>query len=304
MKLDKLSENLLSQIAGLHEMPSGAVSFRMNGKSKISKSSKNIEIRSKRDGSGIDVFVRSACRKESCHLPVIITENECFDLVYNDFYIEDGAEVTIVAGCGLHTSNDSSHDGMHTFHVGKGAKVTYLENHLALGDGKNKNLNPTTILNLEENSFVEMNTVQLGGVDYSFRTTKAKLKKNAILEVKEKILTDKFNVAKTFFKVDLIGEGSKCNIESRSVARGESEQKFDSCIVGKSACFAHVACDGILMDNARIVSVPKIDARNNLAEMSHEAVVGKIAGEQIQKLMTLGLTEKDAEEKIIEGFLK
>lgn len=302
--MDKLTQDLLKQIVSLHEMPEGAVSFRKNGKSEIVKSTKNIEILPKEDLSGIDIFVKSGCKGESCHIPVVVTENDCYDLVYNDFYIEDGAEVTIVAGCGLHTDNDSSHDGIHTFHIGKNVKLTYIENHLALGKGKNKNLNPVTTLNVGENSCVVMKTTQIGGVDFSNRVTKAKLKANASLDVTEKILTDKFNVAKTIFKVDLIGENSVCNISSRSVAKGESEQKFDSTIVGKNKCFAHVSCDGILLENAKIVSIPKIDVRNNQAEINHEAVVGKIAGEQIEKLMTMGLSEKQAEEKIIEGFLK
>ncbi len=287
MKMDRLSKELLSQIVALHNIPDGAVSFRKNGKGEISRSTKNIEIVPKDDASGIDIFVKSSCKNESCHIPVVITESNCYDLVYNDFYIEDGAEVTIVAGCGLHSSDDSSHDGIHTFHIGKGAKLTYIENHLALGDGENRNLNPVTILNVGENSSVIMKTTQIGGVDYSNRTTKAKLKAGATLDVTEKIMTDRFNVAKTLFKVDLSGEGSVCNISSRSVARGESEQKFDSTIIGKNKCFAHVSCDGILLDNAKIVSIPKIDARSSLAEINHEAVVGKIAGDQIEKLMTI-----------------
>lgn len=304
MKIDKLTKEVLSQIMSLHEMDEGAVSLRKNGKSEIMKSSDNIEISPKEDLSGINVYVRSSCKGEVCHIPVVITENDYVDLVYNDFYIEDGAEVTIVAGCGLHSSEDSSHDGVHTIYVGKNAKLTYVENHIALGKGKNKNLSPVTVLKLDKNSNVIMKTTQIGGVDYSNRITKAKLAENATLDITEKIMTDKFNVAKTNFKVELIGENSVCNISSRSVARGESEQKFDSVVLGKNKCFAHVSCDAILLDNAKVVSIPKIDARNNQAEINHEAVVGKIAGEQIEKLMTLGLTKKQAEEKIIEGFLK
>lgn len=304
MKMDKLTKELLSQIVALHDIPDGAVSFRKNGKGQILKSTKNIEIVPKDDASGIDVYVKSSCKNESCHIPVVITESDCCDLVYNDFYIENGAEVTIVAGCGLHSSDDSSHDGIHTFHIGKGVKLKYIENHLALGKGKNRNLNPVTVFNIGENSSVVVETTQIGGVDYSNRITKAKLNSGASIDVTEKIMTDRFNVAKTIFKVDLNGEDSVCNISSRSVARGESEQKFDSTIIGKNKCFAHVSCDGILLDNAKIVSIPKIDARSNLAEINHEAVVGKIAGEQIEKLMTMGLTEKESEEKIIEGFLK
>lgn len=304
MKLDNISKNLLKQIANLHEIPDGAVSFRKNGKGEIVRSTANIEIKKKPDLSGIDIFVHSSCQGEACHIPVVITENDFFDLVYNDFYIEDNADVIIVAGCGVHSGTEGGHDGIHTFHVGKNAKVTYIENHLAIGEGVNKQLNPTTVLNLDTNSLFTMNTTQIGGVDYSNRKTKANLKDGAVLNVSEKILTDRFNVAKTDFLVNLNGKDSKCSIVSRSVAKDESEQVFKSTIVGKNECFGHVECDGILLDNAQIDSVPRVRAKHNLAALSHEASIGKIAGEQITKLMTLGLTEKQAEEKIIEGFLK
>lgn len=304
MKLDKISQNLLEQIAGLHDIPAGAVSFRKNGKSQITRSTNNIEILKKENGLGIDIVVHSTCKGEACHIPVVVSEADLFDLVYNDFYIEDGAQVTIVAGCGVHSSDGAGHDGIHTFHIGKNAKVTYLENHLALGKGQNKVLNPTTVLKVGQNSVVTMNTTQLGGVDYSNRKTKAELSDGAMLNVNEKILTSGFNVAKTDFIVTLKGKNSKCNIVSRSVARGESEQVFKSNLVGKNLCFGHVGCDGILLDEAMIESCPKVSAKSNLASLSHEAAIGKIASEQIMKLMTLGLTEKEAETKIIEGFLK
>ena len=304
MKLDKISKNLMEKIAKLHEIPNGAVSFRRNGKGEIINSTPNIEIKKKDDLSGIDVIVRSTCKGEACHIPVIITENNFFDLVYNDFYIEDNAQVVIVAGCGIHSSGESGHDGIHTFHVGSNAQVIYVENHLATGEGTNKSLNPTTVLNLGENSTFTMETTQIGGVDYSNRKTKATLKAGAVLNVNEKIMTSRFNVAKTDFVVNLVGQNSKCNIVSRSVAKEESEQVFKSTLVGKNECFGHVECDGILLDNAIMDSVPRVSAKHNLAALSHEASIGKIAGEQITKLMTLGLTEKQAEEKIIEGFLK
>ena len=304
MKLDKISKNLLEQIASLHDIPNGAISFRRNGKGEIINSTPNIEIKKKQDLSGIDIIVHSTCQGEACHIPVVVTENNFFDLVYNDFYIEDNAQVVIVAGCGIHSSGESGHDGIHTFHVGKNAQVTYIENHLATGEGDNKSLNPTTILTIGENSTFTMNTTQIGGVDYSNRKTKATLKSDAVLNVHEKILTSRFNVAKTDFIVNLVGENSKCNIVSRSVARDESEQVFKSTIVGKNECFGHVECDGILLNNAKIDSIPRVSAKHNMASLSHEASIGKIAGEQITKLMTLGITEKQAEEKIIEGFLK
>lgn len=231
-------------------------------------------------------------------------ENGLFDLVYNDFYIEEGAQVTIVAGCGVHSTDESGHDGIHTFHIGKNAVVSYIENHLATGSGKNKVMNPTTIIKMDEGSQMTMTTTQIGGVDYSNRVTKATLKKDAVLNISEKIMTAGFNVAKTDFKVVLQGENSKCDIVSRSVARDESEQYFKSNIVGKNSCFGHVECDGILLNDARIDSIPRVSALNNQASLSHEAAIGKIAKEQIVKLMTLGLSKEEAERKIIEGFLK
>lgn len=304
MHLDKISQNLLEKIANLHEIPDGAVSFRKNGKGEILRSTPSIEIVKKVDGSGIDIFVHSSCKHEACHIPVIVSEEGFFDEVYNDFYIEDGADVVIVAGCGVHSSTQAGHNGIHTFHIGKNANVEYYENHLAIGKGKGKELNPVTVIKLGEGSRMMMETNQLGGVDNSVRDTKAYLKDNSTLEIKEKILTQNFNVAKTKFKVYLQGQNSRCNIISRSVARGESEQVFKSDLIGKNECFGHVECDGIVLENSRIDSIPKVSACSNLASLTHEAAIGKIANEQIVKLMTLGLTEKEAENKIIEGFLK
>lgn len=302
--MDNITKNLLKEITNLHKIPNGAVSFRKNGKGEIVRSTANIEIVPKEDGSGIDVIVHGSCKNEACHIPVVVTENKLFDVTYNDFYIEDGAEVTIIAGCGLHSGTESGHNGIHTFYVGKNAKVNYVENHFASGDGVNKQLNPITVIKMEENATMDMNTTQIGGVDYSNRITKADLKDGATLNVNEKIVTSRFNVAKTDFKVNLKGKNSKCIIVSRSVAKDESEQYFKSNLIGKNDCFGRVECDGILLDNARIDSVPKISAQHKEASLSHEASIGKIAGEQITKLMTLGLTEKQAEEKIIESFLK
>ena len=302
--MDNITKNLLKEIANLHDIPNGAESFRKNGKSEIIKSTPNIEITKRDDGNGINVYVHSTCKGEACHIPVVVSEDNLVDLTFNDIYIEAGAEVTIVAGCGVHSNNESGHNGVHTIYVGKNAKVTYVENHLAIGDGKNKTLNPVTKITIDDGGTMTMNTTQIGGVDYSNRKTLATLKSNALLEVNEKILTDRFNVAKTDFKVNLLGENSKCNIVSRSVAKGESEQIFKSNLVGKNLCFGRVECDAILLDNAVVVSVPKISAMNKDASLSHEATVGKIAQDQLIKLMTLGLSEKQAEEKIIEGFLK
>ena len=303
MVLDKISKKLLKEIANLHEIPNGAVSFRKNGKSEILNSTSNIEIFSKENGQGINIIVHSSCKGESCHIPVIVSENGFFDLAYNDFYIEDNAEVVIVAGCGVHSDVESGHDGIHSFHIGKNAKVEYVENHLATGKG-NKSLNPVTKIEIDVGGTMIMKTTQFGGVDYSQTTTQAKLKDNALLEIQEKILTERFNVAKTNFKVVLMGKNSKCNIVSKSVAKGESEQVFKSNLIGKNDCFGRVECDAILLDDATVESEPKISAMNKNASLSHEASVGKIAQEQLIKLMTLGLDEKQAEEKIIEAFLK
>lgn len=303
MKLDSISKELLAQVASLHDIPTGAVSIRKNGKSEFMRSTANIEIEKKADRSGINIYIHSSCQGEACHIPVVVSEHGLFDMVYNDFYIEDNAVVIIVAGCGVHSSDEAGHDGIHTFHIGKNAKVTYIENHLGLGKGSNKVLNPTTRIYMETGSTMDMNTTQIGGVDYSNRVTKARLKGDSSLNIYEKIMTDRFNVAKTDFSVTLL-DRSKCNIVSRSVARGESEQVFKSALTGKGEVFGHVECDGIVLDQSRVVSNPKVTAESNLATLTHEAAIGKIARDQLVKLMTLGLSEKEAEEKIIQGFLK
>lgn len=302
--MDKITQSLLEKISNLHEIPNGAVSFRKNGKSEKVSSTPNIEIVKKEDVPGVDVYVHSTCQKEACHIPVIVSENNLFDVAYNDFYIEDNADVVIVAGCGVHTSADAGHNGIHCFHIGKNAKVGYVENHLAIGDIGKKTISPITKINMGEGSYMVVETTQIGGVNFSQRKTDVKLCSGAVLEVVEKILTDRFDVAKTDFKINLNGLNSKCVITSKSVAKGESEQEFKSNLVGKNSCFGRVECDAILLDSAKVVSVPKISAINKNALLSHEATVGKIAQEQLTKLMTLGLTEKQAEQKIIEAFLK
>lgn len=303
MRLDKLTKDLLDKIANLHNLPNGAVSFRKNGKTEVLNSTKNIEINKKADNSGIDIIIHSNCKNEVCHMPVVVTENGYFDQVSNDFFIEPDASVTIVAGCGVHSSEDAGHDGVHTFHVGSSAKVKYIENHFAQGKGS-KQLSPTTVIVLEDGAEMEIETIQYGGVDFANRKTRAKLKKNSTLIVNERLITERFDVAKSDFSVALDGENSKCKIVSRSVASGESEQEFKSNLVGKNSCFGHVECDSIVLDDAVVVSSPKVTAKNKLASLSHEAAIGKIAADQVVKLMTLGLTEKEAEQKIIEGFLK
>ena len=306
-RLNKIDKELLSQIADLHEIPQGSYNIRKNGQLVSRASNEDIQIVPKKNKEGIDIIVKSGIKNKSIHIPVIITKGGFKDLVYNDFYIGDNAEVTIVAGCGIHNTgkDESGHNGIHTFHVGKNSRVIYIEKHLALGSGRGgKILNPTTNVIMDTNSYLEMQTIQLGGVTYSDRKTKAKLDKNSELSIKEKILTTDNQQAKTSFVVDMAGGDCKCNVVSRSVARDNSLQEFKSKLIGKSTCFGRVECDAILLDNACVKSIPEIDARCVNATLNHEATVGKIAGEQLLKLMTLGLSQQEAEDVIIKGYLK
>ncbi len=306
-KLTKIDKQLLEQIADLHSIPEGSYNIRKDGKLYSRNSSAEIQITPKKNKEGIDIVVANGVSNKSIHIPVIVTKGGFKDLVYNDFYIGDNVDITIVAGCGIHNNGDmaSGHNGIHSFHIGRCSRVKYIEKHLGLGSSKaDKILNPTTNIIMEDNSYMEMQTIQLGGVSYSNRKTKAKLKDNSQLEVVEKILTTEQNIADTSFVVDLLGNNCKCNVVSRSVARGNSSQTFKSKLVGKNACNGRVECDAILLDNATVKSVPEIDARNVDATLNHEAIVGKIAGEQLLKLMTLGLTQQEAEDVIIKAYLK
>lgn len=306
-KLNKIDKNLLSQIADLHKIPQGSFNIRKNGKSVERMSDEDVQIVSKTDKEGINIYVKAGIKNKSVHIPVIITDGGFDDVVYNDFYIGDNAEVTIVAGCGIHNTgkSKSSHNGIHTLHIGKNARVVYVEKHLGLGDVKvEKILNPITEIILEDNAYLEMQTVQLGGVTSSDRKTYAKLGVNSELNIGEKILTTDNHIANTEFVVDMNGESSKCNVVSRSVAKNNSTQEFKSKLVGKNSCFGRVECDAILLNNARVKSIPEIDAQSVDAVLNHEATVGKIAGEQLLKLMTLGLTQQEAEDVIIKGYLK
>lgn len=304
--MDKIDKDLLIKIADLHKIPSGSFNIRKNGESIDRNSNKDIEIIPKKNKSGIDIIVKDGVKNKSVHIPVIITLGGFSDLVYNDFYIGKNCDVTIIAGCGIHnaTCKDSQHDGIHSFHIGENSAVKYVEKHYGEGDGEGKKiLNPITKITMKNGAKFDFESLQIGGVSYSIRKTFAKLEKNCILNIKENILTTKDQYAKTYFKVDLIGENSKCEVVSHSVAQDNSKQEFISEIIGKNKCFGHVECDGILLDNARIISVPKIDAVSKDASLVHEAAIGKIAGEQLVKLMTLGLTQEEAEKIIIKGFL-
>ena len=305
--MDQIQKTLLEQVAGLHEMPSGAYNIRANGSSAGRATTANIDIVTKEDKQGIDIVIKPGTKKESVHIPVVLSQSGLTEMVYNDFYIGDDCDVTIVAGCGIHNSGDadSKHDGIHTFYIGKNAHVKYVEKHYGSGDGNgNRIMNPETVIELGENSFLEMETVQIKGVDSTKRSTTATLAEGAKLIVTEKLMTHGNQTAETAFQVDLNGEGSSANIISRSVAKDRSYQLFLSKINGNNRCAGHSECDGIIMDNARISAIPEITANHLDAELIHEAAIGKIAGEQIIKLMTLGLTEEEAEAQIVNGFLK
>ena len=306
-QLDKIKLEMLKQVADLHEIPEGAYSLRVDGEMFGKNSSENIIIEKKTDKPGIDIYIKAGTKKESVHIPVILAETGIRELVYNDFHIEEGADVLIIAGCGIHNCGvqDSEHSGIHSFFVGKNAKVKYVEKHYGEGDGNGKNLmNPTSVVVLDEGAYMEMETTQIKGVDSTDRKTEAKLAKNATLVVHEKIMTHGEQYARTEFVLDLDGENCGAHVVSRSVAKDSSKQLFLSNIRGNNACSGHTECDAIIMDNASVQAVPEITANHIDASLIHEAAIGKIAGEQLIKLMTLGLDEKEAEEEIINGFLK
>ena len=305
--MDKIQKKLLEEVAGLHDVPQGAYSLRINGSLYGKNSSENIDIVSKTDKPGIDIYVKAGTKNESLHIPVILSQSGLEEVVYNDFHIGEDCDITIVAGCGIHNGGDkaSEHSGIHSFFVAKNSKVKYVEKHYGQGDGNGENImNPTTYVELAENSHMEMETVQIKGVDSTDRKTKAIVSKNATLIVHEKIMTHGKQVAITEFDVELNGENSGTHVISRSVARDDSNQKFISRVKGNSKCSGHTECDAIIMDKATVSAVPEILAVDPDASLIHEAAIGKIAGEQLIKLMTLGLTEKEAEEEIVNGFLR
>lgn len=305
--MNAVVNNMLNIIANIVDKPMGAFNIRVNGKSIGRSSTKNIEIVPKRNGEGIDIYIRPGTKNEKVHIPVVVEGDSYFkDVVYNDFYVGEDSDVEIVAGCGLHNDGThlSRHDGIHTFHVGKNAKVHYVEKHYGEGNGSGeKVLNPETIINMESGSYLEMETVQIEGVDSTDRVTRGTLAEDATLIVKEKLMTSGKQTARTEFDIDLDGKGASTNVISRSVAKGDSKQEFYSKINGNSECAGHSECDAIIMDNAVVTAIPEITAANVDASLIHEAAIGKIAGEQIIKLMTLGLTSEEAEQEIVGGFL-
>lgn len=304
--MDKTEWKILKEIADLEKTPQGAYNFRLNGGLDSRQVTANIDIVSKTDKPGIDIIVKPFTRGESVHIPVVLSMSGLTDVVYNDFYIGEGADVDIVAGCGIHNTGceTSQHDGIHVFHVGKNAKVRYVERHYGEGPGTGENiLNPRTEVYIEEGGSVTMEMTQIRGVDSTLRDTIVEVGPGGECVINEKLLTDGSQKAESNVEIILLGDDATGRVVSRSVAKGTSIQVFRPCMTGKANCFGHVQCDSIIMDEAKIKSIPAIDAQSVDAQLIHEAAIGRIAGDQILKLMTLGLTEEEAEEQILEGFL-
>lgn len=305
--MNNVDEKLLDKIIDTKKNKVEVINIRKNGKSIKRKVNEYIDIVSKEDGSGIDIYVKENVLFGIVHIPVIITESGLTDVVYNDFHIGKNSNVAILAGCGIHNDKhkDSEHDGIHRFFIEEGAKVKYIEKHYGEGIGKGKRiLNPVTEIEMKKNSSMTMETAQIKGVDYTHRVTKANLEEGATLVINEKIMTSNSEKAITEFLVNLNGENASSHVTSRSVAENSSYQEFKSNVIGNAKSFAHVECDAILKDDANIKAIPEIFAKNSDANLIHEAAIGKIAGEQLMKLMSLGLSEKEAEKAIIKGFLK
>ncbi len=305
--MDIIQQELLTQVADLHEVPEGAYNIRANGELAGRNTTANIDIITKEDRSGIDIRIKPGTKSESVHIPVVLSKSGLKESVYNDFFVGEDCDVTIIAGCGIHNSgpDDSAHSGIHRFFVEKNAKVRYVEKHYGSGDGSGERImNPTTEIHLAEGASLEMETVQIKGIDSTVRTTNAEVAQGASLIIREKIMTHGKQHAETDFKVDMAGADSSVNLISRSVAKGRSSQVFRSRIEGNASCHGHSECDAIIMDEASVSAIPELTANDIDANLIHEAAIGKIAGEQLIKLMTLGLTEKEAEEQIVNGFLK
>lgn len=306
--MEKLDNKILKEIIGnKNVLEEDVYNIRKNGKCVARKDNPNISIVSKENNKGLDIYVKENTLFGIIHIPVIITESGLKDVVANDFHIGKNSNIVILSGCGVHNplNKESEHDGIHRFYLEEGAKVKYIEKHYAEGKGTGKKiLSPTTEIYLEENASLTMDTIQIKGVDYSERKTYAKLNDKSTLTITEKIMTCDDEKAITDFKIDLEGNKASCHVTSRSVATDNSYQEFHSNVVGYNKCYAHVECDAIIKDEGKIRAIPEIYAKNVDANLVHEAAIGKIAKEQLAKLMSLGLTEKEAENAIIEGFLK
>lgn len=305
--MNSVTNMLLKNISDWKDDFDGAYNIRENGGCAGRQSSKNIKIESKQDGPGLVIHVSGEAKQEAVYIPACVTHSGVDDLVYNDFYIADGADVIIVAGCGVHADGEDTarHNGIHRFFLGKNARVLYKEKHIGTGNGKGaRKIDPVTDIFMEENSYMEMDTMQISGVTTTNRSTKASLKAGAKLIIHERLLTDEEETAKSDFSVSLDGEDAGVDLISRSVAKGNSYQEYHSVIKGNCRCTGHSECDAILAGNGRVNAAPELYAGHIDASLIHEAAIGKIAGEQIIKLCTLGLTEEEAEQKIIEGFLR
>lgn len=304
--LSEVQKSLLMELTGLSEFGNGAFNIRANGKSAARNSTDSIRIEPKPDGTGLDIHIAPGTRRDHVHIPVVMTDSGLKETVYNDFHIGEGADVEIVAGCGIHNCgcDDSQHDGIHRFFIAKSARVKYVEKHVGDGDGTGRRLlNPVTEIEMAEDSSLEMEMAQIRGVDDTDRKTTAHLAAGAKLVVRERLMTDGAQRALSTYSVSLDGAGSSADIVSRGVSRGKSFQRLDLRIVGNAPCTGHTECDSIIMDDSRILAVPALEANNVDASLVHEAAIGRIAGEQLVKLMTLGLTQSEAEERIISGFL-
>ena len=304
--LSPIDEGLLATIANIHGMPKGAFNIRRDGQLVERHSSAYIDIETKTGVPGIDIFIKPGTKGESVFIPVIVTQAGLKDVVYNTFYVGEDCDVEIIAGCGIHNDSHkaSEHDGIHTFYIGKNSRVKYIEKHYGEGEGTGERiLNPTTDVFMSPDSFCEMEMVQLRGVSSTVRQTNAKLEEGAKLILTERLLTHDDQSATSNVHIELEGEDSSVQIVSRSVAQDRSVQVFNPLVVGKAACRGHVQCDAIIMGDAKVKSIPGIEADSPDAILMHEAAIGKIAGDQIIKLMTLGLSEEEAEQEILEDFL-
>jgi Fe-S cluster assembly scaffold protein SufB len=306
MNFSKLDMQMLETISDLRNVPSGAVNIRLNGEAVLRASSPNIIITSKSDKPGMNVEIRPETHNETVHVPVVLTQGGFTDKVYNTFIVGENSDVTIVAGCGIHNEAhaDSRHDGIHEIVVKKGARLLYTEKHYGQGLGGKRILNPTTIVTVEEGAYLEMELVQIKGVDDTIRKTDAYIHKKGNLRIVEKLLTQGNQYAVSDINLIIQGQGATAQVLSRSVAQDSSQQSFHAVLTGKTECFGHVECDAIIMDKAVIRSIPELHAESAEAVLTHEAAIGKIAGEQLIKLMSLGLTEEEAVNTILEGFLK
>lgn len=305
--MDAVQKSLLEQVAGLHEVPEGAYNIRANGRKAGRNTTANIDIVTKTDKDGIDIIIKPGTKNESVHIPVVLSMSGLKDMVYNDFFIGEDCDVDIIAGCGIHNDgcDTTQHDGVHTFYVGKNSKVRYTEKHYGEGEGTGERImNPHTIVYLEEGASIQLETVQIRGVDHTKRYTKVEVGADAEAVITERLLTHGEQFAESKMDVILKGEGARTQVISRSVAQDKSVQVFYPQVEGNAPCFGHVQCDSIIMGQAKVSSIPAIVANHMDAQLIHEAAIGKIAGDQILKLMTLGLTEEEAEQKILDGFLR